>query len=153
MKHLVYCVLRSDVTAPAEKLPAGVCAEEVAIAACNGLAAAYSVVPETCAAPDASQVMAYAEVIKAFHDVQAVLPMRYGCLLDSEAQIVEFLYGQARQFKASLDELDGCAEMGVRVLLGGEGESTLKDLHCETGPLSGRAYVACRAAFRSACRE
>lgn len=147
MKYLVYCVLRGDVAAPAEKLPAGVGAEKVSIAAYDGLAAVYSAVPETYAAPEASQVMAYAGVIKAFHDVQVVLPMRYGCLLESEAQIVELLQRQARQFESSLGELDGCVEMGVRVLLVDEGASTLRNLHCEAGPLSGKAYIALRAAY------
>ncbi len=147
MKHLVYCILRSDLSMPGWNLPHGINAERVLIAAEDGLAAVYSVVPEPYAAPNVSRATAYAGVIKAFHEMQTVLPMRYGCFFENPAQIVELLQRRSRQFKASLEELDGCVEVGVRALLGGEGEDTLKNLPHEAGPLSAKAYMACRAAY------
>lgn len=43
--------------------------------------------------------------------------MRYGCLFDEEPQVVELLRLHGEEYAALLRGLDGCVEMGVRVLV------------------------------------
>jgi hypothetical protein len=83
----------------------------------DGLAAAVSLVSDAGCAPNAVHATAYADVIAAFSINRTVLPMRYGCLFPSATQVREFLRVRRAEFAALLAELDGCVEMGVRVLL------------------------------------
>jgi len=43
--------------------------------------------------------------------------MRYGCVVPQESQVIQFLEEHGPQYEALLQELDGCVEMGLRVLL------------------------------------
>jgi len=43
--------------------------------------------------------------------------MRYGCVLEKESQVIRLLDEQDPQYEALLLELEGCVEMGLRVLL------------------------------------
>ncbi len=117
MKWLVYGILR-DPKAPTGRLPAGPEGSPVALLSEDGLAAVFSVVPDVCAAPSVPHVQAYAQVVEALHQMSTILPMRYGCLLETEAQIRELLRVRRADSLAALDELDGCVEMGLRVLPG-----------------------------------
>jgi hypothetical protein len=128
MKRLVYGVLR-DPKAPVGRLPAGPEGSPVALLTEGELAAAFSVVPDVCAAPCLSHVQAYAQVVEALHQLSTILPMRYGCLLGTEAQIRELLRVRRADSLAALDELGGCMEMGLRVLLD---EEDLAALPCRS---------------------
>lgn len=116
MKRLVYGILRDyERTALA-----GRCGPEgsaVALLSEGGLAAAYSVVPDGCATPSVAQLQAYAQVVEALHQMGTILPMRHGCLLETEGQIRELLRVRRADSLAALEELDGCMEMGLRILL------------------------------------
>jgi len=123
-------------------LPAGVDGGAVRMLAEQGLAAAVSAVPEReesatvgsrpvatagtslagqasrgTFAPTIPRAMAFARVVEALHAAGTVLPMRYGCLLDAPDEVMELLRRRRGEFLASLDRLEGCAEMGIRVLL------------------------------------
>lgn len=115
MKRLVYGILR-DPTRATLAWRCGLEGSPVALLSEDGLAAAFSVVPDTCATPSIAQVQAYARVVEALHQRSTILPMRYGCLLETEAQIRELLRVRRTDSLAALDELDGCVEMGLRVL-------------------------------------
>ncbi len=52
-----------------------------------------------------------------YHRRGTVVPMRYGCVVEQESQVVEMLSAQASHYEALLQELEGCVEMGLRVLL------------------------------------
>ena len=43
--------------------------------------------------------------------------MRYGCVVEQESQVMEMLSAQASHYELLLQELEGCVEMGLRVLL------------------------------------
>jgi hypothetical protein len=43
--------------------------------------------------------------------------MRYGCVVEQESQVIEMLSAQGAHYEALLQELEGCVEMGLRVLL------------------------------------
>ena len=52
-----------------------------------------------------------------YHRRGAVVPMRYGCVVEQESQAIQLLEEHGPQYEALLQELDGCVEMGLRVLL------------------------------------
>ena len=144
MKHLVYCLLRA---APSARAPAGVDGHDVHILADSGLAAAYSHVGDACAPPSVARITAYARVVEALHEVCTVLPVRYGCMLDTEAQVARLLRERHAEFLAALDAVDGCSEMGIRVLLRGAGGPALDSSSPTPQALSGGAYLAGRRAY------
>jgi hypothetical protein len=84
----------------------------------GGLAAACSVVSDACARPDVSRATAYAWVVAALHKVATVIPFRYGNCLDASEQVLDLLRLHGAEFLRSLDEVEGCDEMGLRILLG-----------------------------------
>jgi hypothetical protein len=117
MKHLVYCVLR-DVRDPMRSvLPPGVEGAPVFLVAEGGLAAACSVAPDGCATPTVPRATAFAWVVGALHAVTAVLPFRYGNFLDSSERVLNLLRVRREEFLQSLEEVEGCDEMGLRILL------------------------------------
>jgi hypothetical protein len=68
-------------------------------------------------APDIPRVRAYQRVVLSYHRRGAVVPMRYGCVMEQESQAIQLLEEHGPQYEALLQELDGCVEMGLRVLL------------------------------------
>ena len=116
MKHLVYAILREP-EANNGPFPEGVEGHTVAVVADAGLAAVFSELPVADTAPDVPRLLAYARVIEALSRRRVVLPLRYGCMLDTTVQIRELLRRRCQAFHAALQELDGCVEMGLRILL------------------------------------
>jgi hypothetical protein len=89
---------------------------------------------------------AYANVIAALSADRTVLPVRYGCLFPSRTRVHEFMQTRRAEFAALLDELDGCVEMGVRVLLSSAG-CPVRERRSRTTELgSGTAYLTERSA-------
>jgi hypothetical protein len=158
MRHLVYCVLPEG-GPDAGPLPAGVEGCPVGLVAAGGLAAASSAAPAAGVAPTIAHVAAYSRVIEALHKVCTVLPFRYGHWLDGEAPIVELLRAHESEFRASLALVEGCLEMGLRILVvcgdGGVRPGPHADSpsvnHGATNnmgtPASGKAYLADRKVY------
>lgn len=149
MKHLVYCLLRAEEWGRAAP-PPGIDGCAVRAVGDASLAAAASHVPDSCAAPSVARARAYARVVEAIHRACTVLPMRYGCLPASEAQVLDLLRRRRAGLLAALGELDGCVEMGARVLLPGAGERQAARPACGQGASSGRAYLAGRQSLYGA---
>ncbi len=61
--------------------------------------------------------MDYARVIEAVHRNYTTIPMRYGCLFHQVSQVSSLLEQRRRRYESLLKELEGCVEMGVRILL------------------------------------
>ena len=55
-------------------------------------------------------------VVEAIHARQSVIPLRYGCLMESESAIVRLLEDHRQEYEAILGRLRGMTEMGIRVL-------------------------------------
>ena len=135
MKYLVYCILRN--CARARSNPgAGLDGRPIRFVTQDGIGAAYSEVDEPFPASDASQAMAYARVVEALHQTGAVLPMRYGRLFQDREQVAQFLQRQSTDLRACLEEIEGCEEMGVRVLLREPARPAPSVRHEESRPLS-----------------
>ena len=149
MKLLVYCLLRAGERAWASP-PPGVDGCRVRVIGDDGLAAAVSHVPDSCAVPSVARATAYARVVEAFHQTHTVLPMRYGCLPETEAQTLDLVRERRAEFLTILDELDGCVEMGVRVLLPGAQEPVPARAAGGDEQSCGRAYLVARQALYGA---
>ena len=51
---------------------------------------------------------------------QAVIPLRYGCVMESESAVIRLLEDHRQEYEALLARLTGMTEMGIRVLRPGE---------------------------------
>jgi hypothetical protein len=83
----------------------------------QGLSMALSQIGLTDLDPDIPRVRAYERVVLSYHRRGAVVPMRYGCVVEQESQAIRLLEEHGPHYEALLQELDGCVEMGLRVLL------------------------------------
>ena len=54
-------------------------------------------------------------MVEALHAEHNVVPMRYGCLFENDAEVIELLRVRASHYVEILRRLDGCVEMGMRV--------------------------------------
>ncbi len=115
MKYLVYGILPETAVSADLRVP-GLEGEWVRFIHADGLAAACSPRPQAETTPEVPRLLAYAGVIEALSRQGAILPMRYGCWLSNEAEVIELLCRKGSTFTAALREVDGCVEMGVRVM-------------------------------------
>lgn len=82
----------------------------------DGLSAVVREVSEKDLEPTIPKILAYENIVEAIHKQTTVVPMRYGSIAESEAQIAERLAEDAEKYSELLDRIDGCVEMGVRAL-------------------------------------
>lgn len=152
MSYLMYCLFQ-HVEEPKLDGVAGVQGQPVAILSSKGLSAVISMVSVPQLPPaDLASIRAYQSVIEHFHRERTIIPMRYGCLFSAETQIICFLEDHSNGYHALLEELEGCVEMGIRLLLN---HSACEDRAPSTGcpdrvpPLpgfaaTGRGYLSAR---------
>lgn len=124
----------SDARAVEAALPAGVCGAPVCLIQASGLGAAVSRVPVSVegaahrldarasplALPPAvltvAAALAHGRVVEVLHRIGAVIPLRFGCLLHDEAAVAAMLQHRAEEFASMLHTVEGCVEMGLRIL-------------------------------------
>jgi hypothetical protein len=130
MKYLLHGIFQQDLEGsfPA----AGTC-----VVAADGLAAAVSLVADTSSAPSVASLLDYEKVIEAIHARQAVIPLRYGCLLESESAIIRLLENHGQEYRVLLGRLRGMTEMGIRILWPGR-----PGVFCESPSSPGSRYLA-----------
>ncbi len=131
---------------PPPGLPPGVGGAPVRLIEEGDLGAAVSRIEPADLTPNIARVLSYAKVVEVLHADRAVVPMRYGCLFEEEPRVVELLRLRAEEYATLLRGLDGCVEMGVRVLLPTEPSLPGPPFGPEIEGASGRAYLAARAA-------
>lgn len=127
-------------------LPAGVAGAAVRLIEEGTLAAAVSTVAPGELAPSMARALSFSSVVEALHSAGTVLPMRYGSVCRDDAEVVDLLRARAGEYAAILHGLDGCAEMGVRILLPLERTPSGPLLGVEVAGASGRGYLTRRAA-------
>jgi len=116
MSCLFYCISRRPGPEFAAPL-LGVGGGPVYQVAHHRLRAAISRVNRADLSPDIPRVRAYARVVLSCHRQDTVIPMRFGCVVEQESQVIQLLDEHGPQYEALLQELEGCVEMGLRVLL------------------------------------
>jgi hypothetical protein len=109
MKVLLYCICQQDGNAPFQST-------EIRIVTGHGLMAVVSEVEEPATAPSVSSLLAYESVVEAVHARRTVIPMRYGCVVESKEQILQLIEDHHTEYEALLLRLRGMAEMGIRLL-------------------------------------
>lgn len=116
MRYLVYCIFKSP-EQPIAEMPLGVAGHPVSLVVKNGLCAAVSRIADSDLVPSVSGLLAYERAVESLQRGRTVVPMRYGCLFEEEAQLSQFIGEGCRTYETLLKELEGCVEMGIRVLL------------------------------------
>lgn len=152
---IVFAGPRHGAEQPPPPLPLGIGGAQVRLIQANGLGAAVSRVDSSEIAPSVERALAYAEVVEALHADRTVLPLRYGCVLGQEFDVVELLRTQGGTYAERLRRLDGCVEMGIRVPTAergssGKGACGVKSAGWRgdvSGPFSGMAYLDRRKEF------
>ena len=113
------------------------------------LAALLSEYPEDAAASaGVEQALAYAQVVERLHRRMTILPMRFGCFVRRPDAAAEFLRRHEEEFSDALARLEGCDEIGLRLLLP-PGSRAAEPTPSDEGSDSrtGTAYLADRRRF------
>jgi hypothetical protein len=130
MKYLLYGIVQQDLAGGSPQ--PGMC-----LLTAHGLAAAVSAVEEMGSPPSVSSLLAYERAVEAIHARQAVIPLRYGCVMESESAVIRLLEDHRQEYEALLVRLLGMTEMGIRVLWPARAE-VLPDF----APSPGARYLA-----------
>lgn len=109
MKYLLHGVMRRNLVRWPPELG-------IRVLTTNGLAAAVSALENVDSPPGISRLLAYERVVEAIHAKQAVIPLRYGCVMESESAVIRFLEDHRQEYEALLTRLLGLTEIAVRVL-------------------------------------
>lgn len=120
MSLLLYGIFIARRGVPLPTLP-GVGGQSLFAISERGLAAAVSESPPE-PAPELSSLMAYEKVVAALHHSTAiggVIPMRYGSTATGRQQVRRLLQERREEYRILLQEVAGCEEMGIRLLLSG----------------------------------
>lgn len=87
--------------------------------AAEGLAILHAPASDDVRTPGLETLQRYAAAIEAIHCRQTILPLRFGSIVDSEADFARRIQARAEEWRAGLDAVEGCDEMGIRVLIDG----------------------------------
>jgi hypothetical protein len=124
LKYLLYSIFGHAVPPGKEiDMPLGVEDRPVFLLTQNGLHAALSEVNtpgrSVPGVPDLLHLLTYKKVIESFHGnpaIPAVIPMRYGCFFAETSGVFRLLEEHGCEYQSLLQELEGCVEMGIRVI-------------------------------------
>ena len=93
MSCLFYCISHNPGPELAGPL-SGVAGRPVYQVADRRLSAAVSRINRADLTPDLPRVRAYERVVSSYHRRGTVVPMRYGCVVEQESQVMEMLSAQ-----------------------------------------------------------
>jgi hypothetical protein len=116
MSYHLYCVLsRPEGRQP--QIPPGIGGEKVYLVSEKGLSLAVSADGRSAATNELAAVRAHAQVVAALNRGRTVIPLRYGCRLAREDQVRGLLKERHSHYASLLRALDGCVELGLRLLV------------------------------------
>ncbi len=81
------------------------------------LSAAFSRIGPADLTPDLPRLQAFARVLHSYYLQGPIIPLRYGCIVSQESQLADILDKHDLYYEALLKDLEGCVEMGLRILL------------------------------------
>jgi hypothetical protein len=119
VSYLLYCILNSPKTQSPVAL-VGVDGQPIFLLSNDGLSATVSKIQHPHISYNISWLLAYKQVIEVFHNdlaIGGVIPMRYGYLFKERSQVIQILKKCRVKYISLLKELEGCVEMGIRVLI------------------------------------
>lgn len=115
MSTLIYCIFEHPPPSGLEAIK-GIGGEPLSLVEANGLIAAVSPIVPPDLTPNLERLRQYQTIIEGFHNDCTVIPMRYGCLVAEESEVIRILKIHGEEYRRLLRELEGCDEMGIRVL-------------------------------------
>jgi hypothetical protein len=83
----------------------------------RGLAILHVQAPPDALSPGLETIEAYASAVASLHARETILPLRFGSLHESLDGFDDWLRVRSEEWRALLDEVEDCDEIGVRVLL------------------------------------
>ncbi len=83
----------------------------------QGLAILHQAAPDDIRTPSLETLQDYASTLAALHARETILPLRFGSIHESERDLDDWLRVHADEWRAQLDAVDDCDEMGLRVLI------------------------------------
>jgi hypothetical protein len=117
MSYLVYCILGAERREPLRRLrPLGYPRASIMVRT-RELGAVASETSTADLAHDVARLLAYSKVVDCYNRDRTVIPMRYGCVLETLPDISRLLEDHQREYLDLLAQLDGHAEMSARVAL------------------------------------
>jgi hypothetical protein len=137
-------------------MPVGVGGGPTYVVEENDLGAVVSAIPYSEIPTDSSTILTYHNVVESLHDQFGVIPLRFGTLFGDEAEINRLLEKHGERYKVLLTKLDGCVEIGIRVILNNgaiktdEGRNKASVLSPPNCIGTGAAYLAHRKAHHDA---
>lgn len=149
MKYLLYCAFRrqgEDVGAA----PVTVNGALIRFVEADGLCVAVSEIDGVDVSARVSEAIAYHRIIESFHRRFTVIPFRFGVILSEKTEIEDVLRKKSRRFGELLQELEGCDEMGIRILSGrsphpeGTGQAAERPVRASEA-CSGKDYLEAQA--------
>jgi len=150
MNCLIYCIFRGEEIGNPTPPLEGVGGESVFLVSEKELCAAVSLLPRLACTPGRDRLMAYKEVVDFFHRDRTVIPMRYGCFLEDVDCVRTFLNDRRAEYGVLLDQLAGCVEMGIRILMKEADDASGRGAvpHCPgtTQSTPGHSYLHARKA-------
>lgn len=116
MKILLYCVIHEDSHHPHVQRT-DLKGSPLQFVVEKDLAAVFSQIdqPDLLLTTDAATE--YHHVIARLHNARTVVPFRFGTLLDRISEVRQLLQAHHDRFSRMLTALDGCVELGLRILL------------------------------------
>jgi hypothetical protein len=155
MKYLLYCIFSLKNTGRTDTEQSGVGGGQLVVVEQNGLAAVISAILHRQISKNSATVLAYHKVIESFHSQFGVIPLRFGTIVEQEAEVERLLEQHGDHYKTLLRALDGCVEMGVRILVcdanpATEERDTASVLQVSNCAGTGASYLAGRKAHRDA---
>ena len=116
MKILLYCVIHEDSHHP-DILQAGLKGTSLQLVAEKDLAAVFSEIDQPDALVTTDAATQYHHVIARLHQGRTVVPFRFATLFDRISEVRQLLQSHQDRFSRMLTALDGCVEMGLRIML------------------------------------
>lgn len=123
---------------PTKPLPIGIAGARPFFVEAAGLACAASETTIASVAPEPANVLRHQEVVEALMGPAAVLPLRFGTLVEDREACVRVLERQADAVKAVLERIDGCVEFALRIAGYNEAPPALTEIR---GEGRGAAYI------------
>jgi hypothetical protein len=144
MKYSIFCLF----VAPSERpvnCPPSLYGHHLDFIQQGALCAVCEQISSVEDSPCKASLFSHYKVVDFFFQQTTVVPFRYGIALDSKALVAKFLENRADHYTKILEELEDCAEMGIRAIIPSEGTSTMRQKVCKDTfdghSLSGAQYL------------
>ena len=115
MKYLIYSLFTHSepVISPTHT---GIDNQPLTIIYYQQLNAVVSKITSTPLSKEVAILLKYHQLIESLHEQYSVIPIRYGCLFESETQIQRWLETNYTTYKNLLAKIKDCVEIGIRIL-------------------------------------